>query len=189
MKRASRPLTCIATRVVLLACCLASFQAEATVLDLDPSRARLEALARRAEAAVVVRVLSTEARIERGRIVSDVRCEVIDAAYGATPGSQITLTTLGGFRDNIGQRAFGLERPAPDEELILLLGPDGYMGGGRSIVGFSLGMYRVLRAESEPLGQAAIVGSDTVYRGPLRELAPLTVAEFFTRVRAARATP
>jgi len=136
-----------------------------------------------------VRVVAVEARFEGGRIVSDATCEVLDAAFGLKPGALITLTTLGGFKGAIGQKVFGLERPAPGEELALLLGKEGYMGGGRQIVGFSLGMYRVLRTESETPEHAVIVGNDTIYRGPLRETAPLTLSEFFQRVRAARATP
>src|SRR5687767_4747393 len=102
----------------------------ATTLRLDDG-AQLEALAARADMAAHVRVVSTEARFEGGRIVSDYRCEVIEAGFGINAGDIITLTTLGGIRDNIGQRVHGLVRPGPGDELAVWLGKDGYLSGGR----------------------------------------------------------
>jgi hypothetical protein len=160
--------------------------ASATVLNLDPAVSDFDILAHAADVAAHVRVIDIVSRYEGQRIVSDATCEVLSSGFGASVGDRVTVTTLGGIKDNIGQRVYGLERPTPGEELALLLGREGYMSGGRPIVGFSLGIYRVLRAESEPLERAVVLGTDATYSGPLRERAPLTILEFLSRARSAK---
>lgn len=154
----------------------------------DGPEARFDMLASRASAAAHVRVLTQSSRMEGTRIVTDSVCEVLSSAFGATEGSTVTLTTLGGYWGNIGQRVDGLERPMPGDELAVLLGSDGYMGGGRQLVGFSLGLYRVVKADSQRDIDAPILGyavNASVTRSA--SSAPLTLGEFLARAKQAHA--
>jgi len=146
-----------------------------------------DALATRAQAAAHLRVVSQTSRFEGTRIVTDSTCEVVSAAFGAAEGSIVTITSLGGFVGNIGQKVDGLERPMPGEELAVLLGADGYMGGGHRVVGFSLGLYRVIPVDSLTLTDAPLLGQaqDTSRVAREGSVAPLTLGEFLQRAKLA----
>jgi hypothetical protein len=154
--------------------------AAATTLSSDPARTQFEALAARADAAVHVEVGQQTYRLVGGRIVTDSRCRVINAGYGAEVGDSITVTTLGGRWGAYAQKVDGIEPFVPGDHVAMLLSAPGYMEGGRRIVGFSYGIYRTIGE-----GDAAqALGVDLP--ATARDDNPLTVAEFLTRASAAK---
>lgn len=166
--------------------------ATATTLISDPGRTRFETLAARADAAVHLEVVKQTYRLVGGRIVTDSQCRVLGAGFGASEGDTLTVTTLGGHWGAYAQKVDGIESFVPGDRLAVLLSPPGYMAGGRTIVGFSYGIFRTLSdgasarlfAVDRPL--PARVSRDDVSVDPGDD-APASVDEFFSRAVAAKA--
>lgn len=175
----------LAASLGVLALTLLSPPSHAVTLDLDPTRASFDVLARRADVAAHVRVLYQQYRLVDGRIVTDSTCQVLNAAYGTGIGDTLTITSLGGYYGTIGQKVFGLERLAPGDELAVLLDRPGYMNGnGRAIIGMTLGVFRVLDAPSLPDAERPIVGYAS-YVFPGRDETPATVGGFLAAAKTA----
>jgi hypothetical protein len=118
--------------------------------------------------------------------VTDSYCEVIDAAYGAAAGDSLVITNLGGYYGAIGQRVFGLEALAPNDELAVFLSDAGYMQGGRAVIGMTLGLYQVVDAPSLTAAERPIIGyASSVFPGRDEET-PFTLGSFLERARLAK---
>ncbi|MCC6808653.1 MAG: hypothetical protein IT381_14610 [Deltaproteobacteria bacterium] len=168
-----------------------SSTASAVALDTKSPLATFEAISQRAKVAAHVRVLYQTHRLvaegkEAGRIVTDSHCEVLEAAFGASQGDTLVITTLGGYYGNIGQKVFGLERLVPNEELAVFLDAPGYMDGGLRVTGMNLGLYRVVDAPSLETRERPIIGHGSSVFPARDDPTPLTLGDFLARAKLAR---
>lgn len=177
----------VAVALLCAATCLvtAPSRSHATTFDLRPDGLDLESLARRSSVAAFVQVLDQSSRWEGTRIVTDSRVFVLDSGFGVDAGTTLTISSLGGFVGDIGQRVFGLEPLAPGDELAVLLtnkrgDPERYV-----ITGAVMGMFRVFRGDFEPEPLAPLLGPTSAVRGT-RLPAPVSLGDFMARVRAVR---
>jgi len=118
---------------------LAGQPAPATTLQ----RMSLEELAASAPAIARVKILSSEARIESGRIWTFTQVEVQETFKGSL-SPRVTLRLLGGKAGALVSKVEGVPRFAPGEEAILFLQPTRL--GDWSVVSWAQGTFRIAPA-------------------------------------------
>ncbi len=138
----------------LLPVCLAG--TSLSILSTTVEKFTLEDLVQKSGRIIVGKCLSTESRWNEDNtlILTTSRFVVSDALKG-TPGSVVTVITVGGTLDGITQTVSGMPQFVQEEEALLFLEPS--RNGNWKPLGLSQGKFRIVR--NDLTGESEVVHS------------------------------
>ena len=173
-------------RLIFLGATLLLLFAGRAALATTLQRMSLEELAAASPAIARVRILSSESRVEGGRIWTLTSADVVETMKGSVP-RRITLRLLGGRTRGLISKVEGVPQFAPSEDVYLFLQP--LPTGEFAVVSWVQGTFRVERdREEERVSQdtaGVAVFDPATRRFEKGEVRRLPLAEFRARVQRA----